>query len=432
MRLELASFPVKDAKFSRQTKYDKGVLEINKEELVTFVLEDKRIASADLDVAFPDEQTRITFVRDVVEPRVKVSGPGCVFPGILGPVETVGQGRTHRLAGVTVMVSAQYHQTAGGLGGGNSGLVDMWGPGSQMTPYGSLIHIIPILKLIDSVTELEAHSVIQLAAFKVAHRLAETTRDKTPETMEVFELLEADPSLPRVVCNVCFISERLVPHSGVALYGLPIREGLPFLIHPNELLDGIITNDARQGWGIRPQTWGWMNMPVVLDLVKEHGKRLNFLGVIMQRTIFESQLGKQVIAECTSQVARLLRADGAFIVSMGGVGGPFITVQLTVQAYERKGIKTVLLTMEGGGGGELPLSFYVPEGTAMVSMGDVHINVELPAPAKVIGCEKDQLVQWSPDDPLFSPWGDVKLGTLYEIASGPNWWGFMNQMCKEY
>ena len=93
MRLELVSFPVREVKFGKQTAYKEGVLEIDKEELVALVLQDKKIASADLDVAFPGDQTRITFIRGVVEPRVKVSGPGCVFPGILGPVETVGEGR---------------------------------------------------------------------------------------------------------------------------------------------------------------------------------------------------------------------------------------------------------------------------------------------------------------------------------------------------
>jgi len=78
--------------WAKKTGYGDGVLEINKEELVKLILEDKNIVSADVDVTFPGEETRIVKVRDALEPRVKVSGPGCVFPGILGPVETVGSG----------------------------------------------------------------------------------------------------------------------------------------------------------------------------------------------------------------------------------------------------------------------------------------------------------------------------------------------------
>ena len=84
MKLELAEFPVKNVRFGKQTGYADGILEIDKDELLTSVLEDRKIAWADVDVAFPNEQTRVLNVRDVVEPRIKVSGPGCVFPGILG------------------------------------------------------------------------------------------------------------------------------------------------------------------------------------------------------------------------------------------------------------------------------------------------------------------------------------------------------------
>ncbi len=106
MKLEMATFPVKEVRFGDRTGYKNGVLNINKDELVALISEDKRVDSADVDVAYPGEQTRIVNIRDVVEPRIKVSGPGCVFPGILGPIETVGEGRTHRLSGVAIIPSA--------------------------------------------------------------------------------------------------------------------------------------------------------------------------------------------------------------------------------------------------------------------------------------------------------------------------------------
>ena len=48
MKLELADFAVKDVRFSRQTGYNQGVLEIDKAELVALILEDKKIVAADL------------------------------------------------------------------------------------------------------------------------------------------------------------------------------------------------------------------------------------------------------------------------------------------------------------------------------------------------------------------------------------------------
>src|SRR3990170_8135490 len=200
MKLELANFPVNDVRFGGQTKYDSGLLDINKRELMALALEDEKVVWADLDVAFPGEQTRIVRVRDAVEPRLKMSGSGCVFPGILGPVETVGQGRTNRLSGVTVMTSAEYKRTIlEGTAAGRTGFVDMWGPAAQLTPFGSTINIVFMLELRDGVSELEAHGAIQSAELRVAQRLAETTREKATDDVEVFELFETDPSFPRVV-----------------------------------------------------------------------------------------------------------------------------------------------------------------------------------------------------------------------------------------
>ena len=78
--------------------------------------EDPRIVSAELDIARPGESVRIWPVRDVIEPRVKVEGPGICYPGICGrEITTVGEGRTHRLAGMGVVEvsSVNWHDSGG-------------------------------------------------------------------------------------------------------------------------------------------------------------------------------------------------------------------------------------------------------------------------------------------------------------------------------
>ncbi len=72
-----------------------------KGELLALVREDARIEDVALAVALPGEKTRITGIRDIVEPRCKVSGGGQIFAGVLGAVEDLGAGRTHRLSGMT-------------------------------------------------------------------------------------------------------------------------------------------------------------------------------------------------------------------------------------------------------------------------------------------------------------------------------------------
>lgn len=435
MKLELASFPVGDVQFGNRTTYDDGVLEINSEDLVAIVLKDDKIVSARLEVAFPNEQTRILNVRDAVEPRVKVTGSGCVFPGVLGPVETVGAGRTHTLPGLTVMASAEYAPSIlAGTAAQNSAILDMWGPGAALTPFASTINIVLILELRDGVSEIEAHAAIQMAELKVATCLAETTRDLTPEDVEVFELFDVDPALPRVVYILGILTMLYEPHSHVAYYGLPIQESLPTLMHPNELLDGALTTDARRGNGGFTMTWHYMNPPEVLELLRQHGKRLNFLGVILQRTRFLTQHGKQVTAACASQMARLLGADGAIITRTVPSGNNFMEAMLTVQACEKKGIKTVFVTPERGGtdGTDPPLIFYVPEATAMVTTGSFEREIHLPAPTNVIGIKKGQLARLYVGDPSFDPWDAVTRDGWRDVTGGIDWFGGMNITCKEY
>ena len=58
MKLELANFPVKEVRFGKQTGYNSGILEVNKDELVKIVSRDKRVSSVDFDIAHPNENYR--------------------------------------------------------------------------------------------------------------------------------------------------------------------------------------------------------------------------------------------------------------------------------------------------------------------------------------------------------------------------------------
>ncbi|MBI4320643.1 MAG: hypothetical protein HY675_19300 [Chloroflexi bacterium] len=435
MKLELASFPVRDVRFGDRTGYDGGVLGISKDELIGLVSQDKRIAWAGVAVAFPGEQTRIVNVRDAVEPRAKISGPGCVFPGILGPIETVGEGRTHTLPGVAVIHSAEYEPSViTGTGAPTTSILDMWGPGAALTPLGSTINVVLTTRLVDGVTELDAHNAIQLAECRLAQRLAETTKDLDPEQVEVFELFDVDPSLPRVIYIVTCNTEVALAHSGVAYYGFHIRESLPTYVHPNEFIDGALTSDARKGHSSWPRTWSWMNQPVVLALMREHGKRLSFLGVIFQRTRFESEFGKQITAACTSQMARSMKANNAIITRISPSGNNLMDVMLTLQACEKKGIKTVFASPEAGesDGTGPALHFYVPEATAMVNTGNLNVEPRLPAPTRIIGCRDGRGVVMRPGTPPIDPRGELRFDTCTDITEGTDWFGGMYFTCAEY
>src|SRR4029450_9381492 len=123
MRLEMGTFPVKDIVFGNATRYDAGRLTVDREAVLAAVRQDPRIAEAQLEIARPDESVRIWPGRDVIEPRVKVEGPGVCYPGICGrDIATVGEGRTHRLAGVGVVAVSGVNWRGGGGGVGRASL----------------------------------------------------------------------------------------------------------------------------------------------------------------------------------------------------------------------------------------------------------------------------------------------------------------------
>ena len=200
MKLEIAEFPVKQIRLGHRFSYENQMLEVDESGLINLVLQDPRLSDASIAVAMPGEPTRITGIRDIIEPRHKVSGSGQVFPGILGPIEDVGDGRTHRLSGMTVIAAAEYEGTIrAGTTVQRSGILDMSGPGAEISRFSSHIHLVVSFRIVSGLAELEAHTAIQLAEYKIAHRLAQTTVGLSPEKIVTYELDKLEPDLPNVM-----------------------------------------------------------------------------------------------------------------------------------------------------------------------------------------------------------------------------------------
>ncbi|MBI4317943.1 MAG: hypothetical protein HY675_05590 [Chloroflexi bacterium] len=427
MKLELAIFPVNKLIWGDRTQYQEGVLSLNKGELLSLLREDSRIESAELEIVNPGDRARIVGIRDAVEPRIKASGPGCVFPGILGPIELAGQGVTNRLTQTAVIVAANFKTSAkAGTAAPSSSILDMWGAGAAVTPLGSTRNLVLALNLVEGISETDAQTSIQMAELRVADRLARTTLGQMPAQVEVFELRPTPPSLPRVVYILGMMTGNL---PDISIYGMPVSETLPTLLHPNELFDGAITVDPRKGRHNHPRVWEWQNHPVVKELYRQHGKALHFLGVIFHRISANTHMGKEMGALSVAKMAKLLGAQGAVITRVNVSGNRFIDIMLAVQACEKVGIKTVLLTPEYGGktGDELPFLFTVPEACSIVSTGSFERKLELDAPDLVIGPRQNGEVLMDPNpvqgrtaQPANVP---VAVDGWDHIAGGVDWWG---------
>ena len=103
MKLELGICLIRDMRFADTTRISDHVLCVNKKELAALLLADRRLGSLELEIVRPNERERVIHVLDVIEPRIKVEGPGAIFPGMIGKLERVGEGRSHVLKVVAVV-----------------------------------------------------------------------------------------------------------------------------------------------------------------------------------------------------------------------------------------------------------------------------------------------------------------------------------------
>ena len=434
LRLELADFPVSDIRLGDRFFYDGGKLEVDRDALVESLLADERIETAALEVASPGDAVRITGVRDLVEPRAKVDGSGQVFPGVLGGVAPVGAGRTHRLSGMAVTVTAAYEGTIrAGTGVQRSAILDLWGPGAAASRFSALRHLVLVLRLREGLGEQAAHEAIQQAECRVGLQVAQATANLAPESVAVL----ASPSsenLPRVVLIQGCITHGQQPHSGVGYYGEPVRESLSTAVHPNELFDGAVTPDTTRGIGYYPTTWDWQNHPLAMGLYEQQAAgALNFAGVILERIAYENFHGKEMIALNTARLARMLDADAALITWLGS-GNAFVDVMLTVRACEEAGIKTVLVTYEYGGkdGVDSPLLFYTPTANALVSTGSRDRWLELPRAEKIIGPYEEIKILSYPGALLTPAREALALDARDMVIGGVDIWGGGQWSCVGY
>jgi glycine reductase len=336
---------------------------------------------------------------------------------------------------MTVIAAAAYDGTIrAGTTIPRSAILDMSGPGAEVSRFSSYLHLVLSFSIAPGLGELDAHSAIQMAEYKVAQRLAQITEGLSPAKISIYDLSEKDPKLPNVMLVQGCITDPQHVHSGVGYYGLSLRNSMATFVHPNELFDGAVTVDTtRSGRGYYPATWDWQNHPLVLELYGAHGKSVNFGGVIMQRIRFENHHGKEVGAQNAARLAKAMGADGALVTWIGG-GNAFVDVMLTVRACERNGIKTTLVTYENGGkeGKDSPVLFYLSEADAIVSTGSLDKVLELPAMDRVVGPYEQIKIFPFPGAAFLPAKGALSLEARDVMMGGADIWGDGRFRCEEY
>lgn len=271
MRLDLGTFPVQRIEFGQRTHYENGTLEIDREAVLDTVREDPRIGEAALEIAQPGDSVRIWPVRDVLEPRIKVEGPGVVYPGVCGrAITTVGEGRTHRLSGMGIVEvsGVDWHDAGGDY---LETYLDMSGPFGEMYPYAALNLLCLVVEPDPGLGNEAQNETVHRALLTVNDQIAAAVRDLEPPQRETFELGPVDSALPKVVYIQCIHSPQAMSGSLTAFntgtYGLT-QLAPPWYLHPNEILDGALNGPYRTAFAM---SWTLVNNPLLLDLYRRHG-----------------------------------------------------------------------------------------------------------------------------------------------------------------
>ncbi|MCH4889150.1 beta-aspartyl-peptidase [Acidaminobacter sp. JC074] len=382
MRLELGHIIIKDVQFGDVSKVENGTLYVNKAELRDLLLQDDHIAEINIELAKPGESTRITPVKDVIEPRVKVSGNGGIFPGVKNKVKTVGEGRTHVLKGAAVV-------TAGKIVGFQEGIIDMSGVGAEYTPFSKLNNVVVVIEPKEGLTQYEYEAAARNAGLTAGLYLGELAKELTPDEIEVFEtkpLFEQAneyPELPKVGYVYMLQTQGLLHDTYV--YGVDAKKIVPTILYPTEVMDGAILSGNCVSACDKNTTYHHLNNPIIKNLYAQHGKEINFMGVIItNENVFLAD--KERSSDWTAKLTEYMGLDGA-IVSQEGFGNPDTDLIMNCKKVEGKGVKTVIVTDEYAGqdGGSQSLADADKAADAVVTGGNANEVITLPPMDRIIG-----------------------------------------------
>ncbi|MGX6977916.1 glycine/sarcosine/betaine reductase component B subunit [Vagococcus elongatus] len=382
MKLELGKIQIQDVVAGAEEKIEANILYINPETIVDIVLEDDRLAECSVEIAKPGESVRITPVKDVIEPRCKVDSSSGIFPGVINKVDTVGGGRTHVLKGCGVM-------TVGKIVGFQEGIVDMKGPGAELTPFSKLIEICLVLEPKEEIEPHQYEEAARFAGLKIADylgRLGESIEPDeivTYETLPLQEQLAQFPELPKVGYIYMLQTQGLLHDTYV--YGTDAKHIVPTILYPTEIMDGAIVSGNCVSACDKNTTYHHLNNPVIEDLYQKHGKELNFIAtIITNETVYLKD--KQRSSDFVAKLSEFLGLDGV-IISQEGFGNPDTDLIMNCKKLEEKGIKTVIVTDEYAGrdGASQSLADADKLADAVVTGGNANETVKLPKLDKVIG-----------------------------------------------
>jgi glycine reductase len=387
MRLTLAYHTISDVQYGDTTRLDGTTLRLDREALCQHLLEDRRLTRVDVHIVRPGEACRFGVVYDILEPRAKDLDANTDFPGILGPIEPVGQGTTHVLKGAAVAVLDAGAPLAGGK------VVEMSGAAGEACPYSSLFHVVIVPHL---ATHLERHTVLhalRLASVKTSVYLARAALGQEATATEVCDAPGPAAVSPQGVPRIAYIGQihsrqRVAEVDEQILYGANTVGMVPVLLHPNEWLDGaVVTSHSSRG----VETYFYQNHPVLTELYRRHREgKIALVGTIATMAGSDNDDRPRNCMLAAQQAKWALAADGVILTKYGG-GAPHADMALTARMCEQLGLRTTVQVedMSQDRRAESALLFNYAEVDAIVHVGGNDTQWAVPAVQRSIAPTPD-------------------------------------------
>jgi glycine reductase len=378
-KLRIGNFHVKDIVFGEKTSFKNGVLTVNKEEALACLDPDGELKNIQLYIVRPGDSTRILPCKVGVEPRFRPDGRS-TFPGLIGHRESCGDGDLYAMKGISVISCGKYAQAS-------DGILDMTGPGARHSFFAKMVNLVIYAELIHPTgvdQPFRNEAPLKLAGHLLADYVAKSLAGQEPEDWECYEwepgAAEAEKKgLPRVayfsqmrgqVGRDKFFNDQI--------FGIDVENMLPVLVHPNAVFDGQISSFGGL-YGDGFYSYAYQNQPVLKRLYREHGKTINFVGIVFWACDSADQV-KQTVKLVSGELASLLKLDAAIVHSTAGASNYDVDFFYLLAEFEDRGIKAVGLTGEHSG-----KSMLDPKGDAIVTGGDSGNIFEFPPMDLVIG-----------------------------------------------
>ncbi len=442
MKLKIGNIQVKDVVLGAQDGFADGVLTINKQAAIDYLMGmDDHITSLDIVIAHPGDDTRIVPVIETIEPRMRVDGR-TLFPGVTDEVVPAGDGELKALKGCCVTV------VGGTWGSFGDGVIDMGGEGAKHTYWSKLINICLVGETDEEFERYEQQKMnhaLRWAGHRFAEYLGKIAKSVAAEDFEEYEFepvadrAKKNNGLPNVAIVLQPQSQMEALGYNDLWYGWDLNKFLPTFVSPTEVLDGAMISGSFMPASSKWSTYEMQNFPTIKELFAEDGKSLNFVGVILSMLNVALDQ-KERAAIMVRSMALNLGVDYA-IVTEEGYGNPDADYVRCQVILEDAGIPVVGISNEctGRDGFSQPLVTLDSKMNALVSSGNVSQLSDLPACKTVIGC-----LEAMNRDGMSGSWGyDEKLGKSARddgsiIMEDNNWFcgdhisGFSVKTMKEF